>query len=175
MPTPMDPAQQALIDDEHLRLLGIGYYVSAAITALFSLLGLMYAAIGFFVGAAATHAARNVSEASESTGNANVAPEWFGVLFGVIGLVIFVVALAIAGAKVYTAICLKRRKGRTFCLVVAAISCLEMPWGTLIGVFTIIVLERPTVARLFTPINSVPAVRATTPPLPPYVPPSAGN
>src|ERR1700761_1775996 len=140
MPAPTDPAQQALLDDEHLRLLSIGYYVSAAITALFSLMGLVYAAIGFFVGAAATHAARNVSDASDQVRNADVAPEWFGMLFGVIGLVIFVLALAVAGAKVYTAICLKRRKGRTFCLVVAAISCPEMPWGTLIGVFTIIVL-----------------------------------
>src|ERR1700744_3133571 len=136
MPAPTDPAQQALLDDEHLRLLSIGYYVSAAITALFSLMGLVYAAIGFFVGAAATHAARNAAYVSESTGQNAAAPEFFGLIFGIVGLTIFVVALAFAGAKVYAAVCLKRRKGRTFCLVVAAISCLEMPWGTLLGVFT---------------------------------------
>jgi hypothetical protein len=168
MAAPIDPAQQAVLDDEHLRLLSIGYYVSAAVTALFSLMGLVYAAMGFFIGTAVSHSARNVAESGQGAENA-AAPEFIGALFGVIGLVIFVLALAFAGAKVYAALCLKRRKGRTFCLVVAAISCLEMPWGTLLGVFTIIVLERPTVSRQFLPINAIAA------PLPPYVPPSAGR
>ena len=61
MPAPIDPAQQAVLDDEHLRLLTIGYYVSAAVTAFFSMIGLVYAAIGFFVGTAASHAAHNVN------------------------------------------------------------------------------------------------------------------
>ena len=168
MPAPIDPAQQAVLDDEHLRLLTIGYYVSAAVTAFFSMIGLVYAAIGFFVGTAASHAARNVNVEDSAQAVDNAGPAFVGVLFGVIGLAIFFLALAFAGAKVYAALCLKRRRGRTFCLVVAALSCLEMPWGTLLGVFTIIVLERPTVSRQFLPIN------AATPPRPPYIPPSAG-
>jgi hypothetical protein len=169
MPAPIDPAQQAVLDDEHLRLLTIGFYVSAAVTAFFSLIGLFYAAMGFFIGTVASNSARNVAEGSQGAENA-AAPAFIGALFGIIGLVIFVVALAFAGAKVYAAVCLKRRRGRTFCLVVAAISCLEMPWGTLLGVFTIIVLERPTVSRQFLPINAV----APRSPLPPYIPPAAG-
>jgi hypothetical protein len=165
MPVPNDPAQQALLDDEHLRLLTIGFYVSAAITAFFSLFGLFYAAMGFFIGTAVSHTARNVADAAQSADTA-AAPQFIGALFGIIGLVIFVLALAFAGAKVYAAVCLKRRKGRTFCLVVAAISCLEVPWGTLLGVFTIIVLERPTVSRQFLPLNAVT-------PQPPYMPPVA--
>jgi hypothetical protein len=168
MPAPTDPAQQAVLDNEHLRLLTIGYYVSAGITAFFSLIGLMYAAMGFFIGAMAAHSAHNITEATQSAENA-AAPAFIGALFGIVGLIIFAVALAFAGAKVYAALCLKRRKGRTFCLVVAAFSCLEMPWGTLLGVFTIIVLERPTVSRQFSPINAV------TPPLPAYVPPAVGH
>jgi hypothetical protein len=31
----------------------------------------------------------------------------------------------------------------------AAISCLEMPYGTALGVFTLMVLSRPSVQRLF--------------------------
>ena len=156
MPVPNDPAQQALLDDEHLRLLTIGYYVSAAVTAFFSLIGLVYAAMGFFIGTAVSHSARNVAESAQGAENA-AAPEFIGALFGIIGLVIFVLALAFAGAKIYAALCLKRRKGRTFCLVVAALSCLEMPWGTLLGVFTIIVLERPTVLGNSFPSTPSPA------------------
>jgi hypothetical protein len=169
MPAPIDAAQQAVLDDEHLRLLTIGFYVSAAMTAFVSLAGLFYAAMGFFIGAAVSHTVRNAAESAQGADNA-VAPQFIGALFGIIGLVIFVVALAFAGAKVYAALCLKRRRGRTFCLVIAAISCLEVPWGTLLGVFTIIVLERPTVSRQFLPINAV----APRPPLPPYIPPAAG-
>ncbi len=49
---------------------------------------------------------------------------------------------------------LARRRSWTFCLVVASIECLFMPYGTVLGVFTIIVLLRPTVKELFA-VNSV--------------------
>ena len=44
---------------------------------------------------------------------------------------------------------LARRVHYTFCLVVAAIACLFMPFGTVLGVLTIIVLMRPSVKALF--------------------------
>ncbi len=43
-----------------------------------------------------------------------------------------------------------------FCLVMACVACLFMPFGTVLGVFTIIVLARPSVQTLF----SRPAVPA---------------
>ena len=54
-----------------------------------------------------------------------------------------VILLLVAAAR------LRRRTSRTFCMVVAGISCLFMPIGTVLGVFTIIVLARPTVKALF--------------------------
>ena len=44
---------------------------------------------------------------------------------------------------------LARHRRYTFCLVVAAILCLFVPFGTLLGVFTIIVLVRSTVRARF--------------------------
>ena len=38
---------------------------------------------------------------------------------------------------------------QTFCVVVAAISCCFTPLGTVLGVFTLIVLFRPSVKALF--------------------------
>jgi hypothetical protein len=35
-------------------------------------------------------------------------------------------------------------------MVIAAIGCLEIPYGTLLGVFSFLVLGRDSVARLFT-------------------------
>ena len=36
-----------------------------------------------------------------------------------------------------------------YCLVVAAVECIFMPFGTVLGVFTIIVLMRPGVKERF--------------------------
>jgi len=45
---------------------------------------------------------------------------------------------------------LKRRMSRTFCLVVAGIECILMPFGTVLGVFTIVVLMKESVKGIFT-------------------------
>ncbi|HTL52603.1 MAG TPA: hypothetical protein VL860_08530 [Planctomycetota bacterium] len=57
--------------------------------------------------------------------------------------------LVIAGINYTVARNLARRQGHLFCIVIAAIHCLSFPIGTLIGVFTIIVLLRPTVKTEF--------------------------
>ena len=44
---------------------------------------------------------------------------------------------------------LHRRAAWKFCFVVAAIECILMPFGTVLGVFTIIVLSRASVKELF--------------------------
>jgi hypothetical protein len=55
-----------------------------------------------------------------------------------------VVCVVIAGVS------LSHRKRYTFCLVVAGLEAvLCMPFGTILGVFTIIVLLRPGVKTLF--------------------------
>lgn len=140
---PYDPAQQAFADQEHLRLLALGYYVSAAITAVFSLIGLLYAGMGAVIGLAVSKGAAAASQSGQPP------PQFLGWIFGLIGFGLFAFMITMAALKFYTAVCLNQRKSRTFCLVVAAISCLEVPYGTILGVFTFLVLERPSVARLF--------------------------
>ena len=44
---------------------------------------------------------------------------------------------------------LRRRRHRTFCMVVGALECLNMPLGTILGVFTIVVLSNEHVRALF--------------------------
>ena len=61
------------------------------------------------------------------------------ILIGLIGAV----ALALAG------LFLSRRTRYTYCLVVAGLACMFMPFGTVLGVFTIIVLVRPSVKAMF--------------------------
>jgi hypothetical protein len=67
---------------------------------------------------------------------------------GIAGIMIvamwsFAIVLLCAGR------CLQERRRHTFCLVVAGLECMMMPFGTVLGVFTIIVLLRPAVRQLF--------------------------
>ncbi len=61
----------------------------------------------------------------------------------------FLILITLAGLKLGVALSLKKRKARTFCMVVAAFECLGVPYGTLLGIFTFIVLGRDSVTRLF--------------------------
>jgi hypothetical protein len=135
--------RQSLIDDEHLKLLSLGYMISAAITGFFALFGLMYIFIGAMMIGFVTHR----PEMATNTGH--VPPAFMGWFFGVVGLTFFIVGITLAVAKLYAAICIKSRKSRTFCLVVGGFTCLAIPYGTALGVFTFIVLGRDSVVRLF--------------------------
>ena len=44
---------------------------------------------------------------------------------------------------------LARSKHYRFCKVMAGVSCVWLPLGTALGVFTLIVLRRPSVKKLF--------------------------
>jgi hypothetical protein len=44
---------------------------------------------------------------------------------------------------------LRQRKHRTFSLVVGGLNCLQIPFGTVLGIFTIIVLSRNSVRQKY--------------------------
>jgi hypothetical protein len=70
-------------------------------------------------------------------------------VFVVFGGVVFLAMLSVAAVKVYVGRCLSRRRSRTFCLIVAALTCVGVPYGTILGICTFVVLTRPAVAQMF--------------------------
>ncbi len=56
---------------------------------------------------------------------------------------------AVAALSYLTGRFLSRRQHHTFCVVISALNCMYMPLGTALGVFTILVLQRPSVRTLF--------------------------
>jgi len=70
--------------------------------------------------------------------------KWFYVAFG--GFI----ATGFVG-NLISGFCLRARRGRVFSFVVAAMNCLHFPFGTVLGVFTIIVLARESVRELYAP------------------------
>lgn len=125
-------------DEEHLRLLSIFHYVVAGLTALFSLIPVMHILMGVgmltggFDGPTTPQEGRIFG--------------WFFIAMGsalLLGGLAFSVCLAFAGRS------LAQREHYTFCLVMAAVACAVFPFGTILGVFTIIVLQKQPVRELF--------------------------
>ncbi|MDF2817502.1 MAG: rane protein [Stenotrophomonas rhizophila] len=144
MDAPLPPAPALSLEDaSHLRLLSIFHYVVAGLTALFSLFPLIHVGIGI--------AALSGAMPIESNGGAASPDETrlFGWLFIGIGSFVILCGLTLASFMAYAGRCLARQRRHTLCLVVAALSCMCMPLGTVLGVFTLIVLLRPAVKAAF--------------------------
>lgn len=132
-----EEAKQSVIDAEHLKLLRWGYFLSAGVTAFFSMFGLFYAGMALLI------TSLPVKEGQDAP------PEQIAWIFAIGGIGMTVVMLAVAAAKLKVAKALRERTSRTFCSVVAVITMFGMPYGTLLGVFTLLVLSRPSVAQAF--------------------------
>lgn len=134
----IDPART---DADHLRQLSIGYYVMAGLTAFFGLLPLMHVGMGL--------ALVTGKMPSSTPPGAPFGPEMLGWLFVVLGAVFVAFAQTIAVLNFVVGRSLVRRQRRLLCLVVAGLNCMNAPLGTLLGVFTFIVLGRDSVRALF--------------------------
>jgi len=129
-------------DEQHLNLLAIFRWVGGGLTCLASPLGLIYVFMGLAM------------ETGRWDGS-DPGPPGMGWMFIIVGALIVLALLAIGGLMIATGFKLRARKSRTFCIVIAAIETLLQPIGTVLGVFTIIVLMRDSVTRLFAgdPLN----------------------
>ena len=123
-------------DKEHLDLLAIFHYVLAGMTALLACLPLIHLTVGIIFLVA-------------SFNGPNTPPRVIGLLMVIFASCFILVGWTLALLILLAGRRLKRRAAWNFCLVVAAIECIFMPFGTVLGVFTIIVLSRKSVKGLF--------------------------
>jgi len=125
-------------DENHLRLLSIFYYVVAAFAGFFSCIPFIHIAIGIAI----------VSGAFDPV-SGDAPPAFLGWIFIIIGIFIVIICAVFTVMLIVTGRFLAARKHHTFCTVMAGISCIFMPFGTVLGIFTIIVLSRPQVKAIF--------------------------
>jgi hypothetical protein len=128
-------------DKEHPRLLAIFHYVVAGLAALFSFFPLLYTTVGAIFIFAARHGTPKPGEEPP--------PEFIGWIFAIVGSLLFLLGIAIAICILIAGRSLAKRTRYRFALVVACIECLFIPFGTILGVFTIVVLSRESVKALF--------------------------
>lgn len=126
-------------DAQHLRYLSIGHYIAAAITALFACFPLIHFSIGLAL----------LLTPSDLVGGEPFPQRWVGVIFALIGGAAVLFGWAVAALIFIAGRSLAARKRYIFCFVVAGLCCAGFPLGTVLGVFTILVLTRPTVKAMF--------------------------
>jgi hypothetical protein len=132
-------------DQEHLELLSIFHYILGGIAALFAFFPLIYLGLGIFF--------LVLPDRFEGSGSP---PPWFlGWIFIVIGGVFMLIGLAFAFCVVLAGRFIAKHKHYIFCLVIASLNCLFMPFGTILGVFTIVILMRSSVKALFYPVEQL--------------------
>ena len=72
-----------------------------------------------------------------------------GGMFALMGVAIVILAWGMGAALFLSGRWLAEHRNWTFCLVVACLSMINQPLGTILGIFTLIVLLRPSVKELF--------------------------
>lgn len=126
---------------DQINLLSIFHYVVGGILALFSCIPFIHVFMGLMI----------VSGGFASNLESQTPPPdaWFGWIFVIMGSTFILlgwltsIAVLIAGRK------LRLRKNRTYCIVIAGIECMYMPFGTVLGVFTLISLTKEETKALF--------------------------
>lgn len=144
----MKPPPIPCNDAEHLRTLAICHYIKAGLTLMMcAFIPLHYAVMRMvFTSPEFTKG----GQAEQQTGGPlPFDPLEFFSFFQWFYVIAAVFMLAAIILTVMSARFMQRRVHRTFSIVVAGFLCLLFPLGTLLGVFTLIVLTRDSVMRLY--------------------------
>ncbi len=126
---------------DQIHLLAIFHYVVGGIAALLSCMPFIHVFMGLMIVSGGL---------AGNPGSQSAPPDaWFGWIFVIMGSVFILlgwlisIGILIAGSK------LRKHRNRTYCLVIAGIECMFMPFGTILGVFTLIALTKEDAKALF--------------------------
>jgi hypothetical protein len=132
--------QQTRRDAEHLKLLSIFHFILSAL----GLLGIAFLAFHFAV-------MRAIFMNPETWKNEKGGPPpeiffkllMWGYAFGV------VVILTSGVLNLLSGLFICKRRHRMFSIIIGGLNCLHVPFGTLLGVFTILILSRDSVRKIY--------------------------
>ena len=132
-------------DEEQLKLLSVFHYVVGGLAALFALFPILHLIIGLFL----------IFAPVAPDGKGGPPPACIGWIFVIIAAVIIILGWIFAAFVLTAGRFLAKRKHYMFCFVMGAVECMFMPFGTVLGAFTIIVLMRESVKNLFAANQSI--------------------
>lgn len=138
------PDKRRIIDEEHLRLLSIFHYIAGAITLFISLIFLAQFFLFSFIFDEVMKNIMNIA----LVGYYEFNPDFFSLLI-YLWMVLFLLFIAFGIAQIISGKYLRAKKHRIFSFIVAVINILFFPYGTILGIMTIIVISRSSVVALY--------------------------
>lgn len=142
-------------DEGHLNNLAIAHYVLGGVSALFSLFPLIHVTIGI----AMLSGHFPAGEGGKQMGPTEAS--FVGWLFVIIGSACILIAEAVSICIIVSGRFLKQRRNYMFSFVLACIMCAFFPFGTILGIFTILVLSKDSVKQIY----GRPVTRTVPPPV----------
>jgi hypothetical protein len=121
-------------DVSQLSALAICHFVYGGLLVFGGFFGLVYAVLGMAI----VHSPPRGPNAAS-----------IGYVFIYVGAFISLLVWTKAAAVIYSGVCLRRRRSMLYSFVIGCVSLIGIPFGTALGIFTIIVLSRPSVKALY--------------------------
>jgi amino acid transporter len=122
----------------NLNVFRILFLIKGILTLVFSLFFVAYAAFGTVF--------MNMEEFSHHGSSPDFNPGYIFMIFGAIG---FIICIVMGILQLMASKYIKELRKRDFIMVVAILGCLTGILGILLGIFTIIELQKPNVRALF--------------------------
>lgn len=121
-------------DRQHLSYLAYGHFVIGGLTLICGAFPFIHLAVGIGI------------VSGRMGGRADPA----GFIFIVVAVFLITMFWSFAGLVIYAGKCMRAQRRRTLCFVVAVCACVFLnPFGLVLGIFSIIVLMRPSVKAAF--------------------------
>ncbi|MGB8328938.1 MAG: hypothetical protein WCE62_02330 [Polyangiales bacterium] len=143
-------------DAEHLSALSIGHFIMSGLALLGAVPMMVYGVAGAKLmdelGSDLSMAMGDIPGqvgANPFGGSPDAMLQDLGTLVNTMIVAGVLLALLSAVHLLVVGLALRQRRWWTFCYLTGWGECLMFPFGTILGVFTIIVLSRPSVKRLF--------------------------
>lgn len=148
-PPPMPARQLNLEDESHLHLLSVFHFVMGGLYVLgLGFVGLHFLMMRMFMTQPHSAPVTVPAGGSPTPPSAAMPPEIMTIMI-VFYIVAAVMIASLATGNILAGFWLKKHVQHTLTFVVAAINCAFFPFGTVLGIFTIIVLQRPTVKMTY--------------------------
>ena len=128
-----------IVDEEHLKLLSLFYYIKGALTVGFSFLGILY-----FLLMSSLFRMINRLESQSGQYAQEIPFEFFSYIMFLIWLLI-ILFLAFGVLQIISGYYIRKKRHRIFSFVMGIIQLIEIPYGTILGIMTILVLSRSSV------------------------------
>ena len=128
-----------IVDEEHLKLLSLFHYIKGALTVGFSLLGILY-----FLFMTSLFKMIGRVEGQSHHYAQDFPHEIFSYLMFLMWILILLF-LTFGVLQIFSGDYIRNKRHRIFSFVVGIVQLIEIPYGTILGIMTILVLSRSSV------------------------------